>query len=130
MSGTFLASSLSQAYYSLFLLPLLVTVVRAGSVMRSPVAWVAVCLFAGQVSWTFPGYPGLTHGFGVAQFTLAWALLFVVLVTWVLRSAPSSRPAPSSLAVPATRQDPPDVRSDTVAIPVVPDERAPVAAGV
>lgn len=85
--ATFLASSLSQAYYSLVLLPVLLTVVRAGSALRSPVAWVAVYGFAIQDSLRIPVPPGWATHYGVGRFTVGWLLLFAVLVVWALRPA-------------------------------------------
>jgi arabinofuranan 3-O-arabinosyltransferase len=85
--GTCLTSSLSQAYYSLFLLPVLLTVVRAGSAVRTPAAWLAVYLFAAQDSWTLPRHPGWMEQFGHWRWTAGWVLLFAVLVTWALVGA-------------------------------------------
>ena len=83
--ATFLASSLSQAYYSLVLVPLLLTVVRAGSALRSPVAWVAVYLFAIQDSGRIPVPPGWAMHYGFGRFPVGWLVLFAVLVVWALR---------------------------------------------
>lgn len=87
--ATFLVSSLSQAYYSLFLVPFFLTVARAGSALRTPVAWVAVYLFAAQDSWSIPRSPGWTETFGVIRWPLGWVLLFGVAVLWALRAAPA-----------------------------------------
>lgn len=89
--ATFLASSLSQAYYSLLLVPLLVTVVRAGSALRTPLAWVAVFLFAARDSWSIPRSPGWTETFGDVRWTSGWVILFAVLVVWALRVRPRPR---------------------------------------
>lgn len=89
--GTFLVSSLSQAYYSLLLVPLLITVVRAGSAVRTPAAWVAVYLFAAQDSWTPDRHPGWTEQFGVVRWTSGWTILFGVLVVWTLRAPRTGR---------------------------------------
>jgi arabinofuranan 3-O-arabinosyltransferase len=109
--ATFLASSLSQAYYSLFLVPLLLTVVRPGSALRTPVAWVAVYLFATQDSWRIPVPEqwAMTYGFG--RVAVGWLVLFAVLVAWALRTAPVRRAQPDaadrvsgSVPVPRDRQ--------------------------
>jgi arabinofuranan 3-O-arabinosyltransferase len=89
--ATFLGSSLSQAYYSLLLVPLLLTVARAGSPLRSPLVWVSVWLFAAQDSWSIPRSPGLTEHFGTARWTVGWAILFGVLALWALRQSPPER---------------------------------------
>ena len=86
--GTFMASSLSQAYYSVLLVPLLVTVVRAGSAVRTPAAWVAVYLFAAPDSWAPDRHPGWTQDFGDLRWTAGWAILFAVLVAWTLVRVP------------------------------------------
>lgn len=85
--ATFLASSLSQAYYSLILVPVLLTVVRAGSALRSPVAWVAVYLFATLDSWRIPVPAGWDMHYGFGRFPVGWLVLFAVLVVWALRPA-------------------------------------------
>ena len=82
--ATFLASSLSQAYYSVVLLPVLLTVVRAGSALRSPVAWVAVYLFATLDSLRIPVPSGWDMHYGFSRFPVGWLLLFAVLVVWAL----------------------------------------------
>jgi arabinofuranan 3-O-arabinosyltransferase len=89
--ATCLASSLSQGYYSLFLLPLLAAAVRAGSAMRTPVAWVSVWLFAAQDSWALLGHPESSEAFRVYRYPLGWAVLLVVLVAWTLRRVPPER---------------------------------------
>ncbi|WP_091941491.1 glycosyltransferase 87 family protein [Trujillonella endophytica] len=113
----FLSGSLSQAYYSLFLVPLLVTVVRAGSAMRSPAAWFAVCLFTGPNHWTFPGSPGLTDTVDVARWPVGWSILFGVLVVWAWRQA-----RPGVPDVPA----PPEEPQDTVVLPPLPRHGRPI----
>ena len=95
--ATFLASSLSQAYYSLFLVPALLTVVRAGSALRTPVAWVAVYLFATLDSWRIPVPPGWAMHYGVGRWTIGWLILFAVLVVWALRPATLRREEPSTI---------------------------------
>ena len=86
--GTFMASSLSQAYYSVLLVPLLLTVVRAGAAVRTPAAWIAVYLFAAPDSWTPDRHPGWTQDFGDLRWTAGWAILFSVLVAWSLARVP------------------------------------------
>ena len=95
--ATFLASSLSQAYYSLVLVPVLLTVVRAGSAVRSPVAWVAVYLFATMDSWRIPVPPEWELHYGFGRFPVGWLLLFAVLVAWALRPATLRREEPSTI---------------------------------
>jgi arabinofuranan 3-O-arabinosyltransferase len=94
--ATFLASSLSQAYYSLFLVPVLLTVVRAGSALRTPVAWLAVYLFGTQDSWQLPLPPEWTVHVGVSRWPIGWLVLFAVLVVWALRPATPRREEPAA----------------------------------
>jgi arabinofuranan 3-O-arabinosyltransferase len=101
--ATFLASSLSQAYYSVVLVPLLLTVVRPGSALRSPVAWVAVYLFATSDSWRIPVPPGWELHYGFGRFPVGWLILFAVLVVWALRPSTLRREAPG---VDPRRQEP------------------------
>jgi arabinofuranan 3-O-arabinosyltransferase len=55
MLGTLLASSFAWANYGIYLLPLLVTVVRRDSLVRSWPAWVGVYLFATDDPWHIDG---------------------------------------------------------------------------
>lgn len=89
--ATFLAGSLSQGYYSLFLVPLLVAAVRAGSALRSPAAWASVWLFATPDSWALLGHPEASEAFRVYRYPLGWAVLLAVLVAWTLRSVAPER---------------------------------------
>lgn len=59
MLGTLLASSFAWANYGIYLLPLLVTVVRRDSLVRSWPAWVGVYLFATADPWHVEGLTGL-----------------------------------------------------------------------
>jgi len=59
MLGTLLASSFAWANYGIYLLPLLVTVVRRDSLVRSWPAWVGVYLFATDDPWHIDGVTGV-----------------------------------------------------------------------
>jgi arabinofuranan 3-O-arabinosyltransferase len=106
--GTFMVSSLSQAYYSVLLVPVLLTVVRAGSAVRTPAAWVALYLFAAPDSWAPDRHPGWTEDFGNLRWTAGWAILFGVLVAWTLFRVPRTgrtvEDAPLGTAAPARRE--------------------------
>jgi arabinofuranan 3-O-arabinosyltransferase len=80
--ATFLSSSLSEGYYSMLLLPLLATALRAGSPMRNPVSWLAVYLFLTLDSWSVPQLPGLSADFAMSRWTVGWLVLFVLLARW------------------------------------------------
>lgn len=83
--ATFLGASLSQTYYSLLLIPMLLTVVRVQSPMHSWVAWLGMYLFATSDSWALPDQPGLTEAYNRSQGLVGWALVFGVVVVWALR---------------------------------------------
>ncbi len=104
--ATFLGASLSQMYYSILLLPLLLTVIRSTSPMYSPVAWLGVYLFSSLNYWALPGRPGPTEAFAVSRATIGWILLFGVLAVWALRRPQVARPASSSLLDDAEGSDP------------------------
>src|SRR3712207_2943940 len=59
MLGTVLASSFAWANYSLYLLPLLITVARRDSLVRSWPAWAGVYLFATHDAWHIEDLPEL-----------------------------------------------------------------------
>jgi arabinofuranan 3-O-arabinosyltransferase len=121
--ATFLAGSLSQAYYSLFLVPLLLTVTRAGSALRTPAAWVAVGLSMGPRTPTVPGSAEVTEVVDLLRWTTGWIVLFAVLVSWALRQAPPGGPAASEEP---GGQDP----AHTVGTTVPAEERTVAGAGV
>ncbi|WP_051515754.1 glycosyltransferase family 87 protein [Candidatus Blastococcus massiliensis] len=87
--ATFLSSSLSQAYYALFLVPLLMSVVRPGSPMRNPLAWVAVLLFTEAGRQVLDGST-VPDAFAVSRVAAGWGLLLVVVLVWTLRRRTTS----------------------------------------
>lgn len=101
--ATFLGNSLSQAYYSLILVPVLLTAVRAGSALRWPVAWVAIYLFATLDSWRIPVPPGWAMPYGLGRFPVGWLILFAVLVVWALRPATLRREEPGATCIAGSR---------------------------
>jgi arabinofuranan 3-O-arabinosyltransferase len=104
--GGLLASSFSWANYSLYLLPLLVTVVRAGSLVRTWPAWAAVFLL-----WTADPWPALELGETVEavvglRTTWGWLLLLAACVWSALRPTSTSRRHAPTGRGPATDHDP------------------------
>ncbi len=90
--GALLASSFSWANYSLYLLPLLVTVVRAGSLVGTWPAWAGVFLI-----WTADAWPELGLGEPVdtvvgLRTTWGW-LLLLAACAWCALRTPPARPA-------------------------------------
>ncbi|WP_245797223.1 glycosyltransferase family 87 protein [Corynebacterium aquilae] len=101
LCGVFFLSSLGQMYYSMLLFPLLFTVLRARSVMHTPVAWVAAYLFLTPEHWVINDYERVSVLADYAKPTFGWALLLVVIsttaVTWWLsdrRPPAATQPAP------------------------------------
>jgi len=81
--GVFLVSSLSETYWSIVVLPLLLTVVRPSSPMHSWVAWLGVYLFATQDVWpTQPLLPHVGQAFAQLHPTVGWLLLLLAVVSW------------------------------------------------
>jgi hypothetical protein len=117
--ATWLAASLSEGYYSMLLVPVLLTVITPGSPVASPLTWFAVWLFGGLDRWDTgssrnvdpefarPGWGGgggprwgnpferdVPNDFERSRWTAGWLLLYAVLVVWAFRthrSPPSQR---------------------------------------
>lgn len=81
LAGSFLLGSLGQQYYSMLLLPLLVTVLLPNSVMRNWPVWVAVYLFASFDSWYTTRFRLTGETLQYLRGTLGWTLLIVVVFT-------------------------------------------------
>lgn len=83
--GVFFLSSLGQMYYSMFLFPLVMTVVGRFSPMHNPLAWLAAYGIFSSDSWIdserFP-----TEGMWIQYLlpTLGWATLILVMATFAL----------------------------------------------
>ena len=75
MLGTLLASSFSWANYSIYLLPLLVTVGRRDSLVRTWPAWAGVYLFATTDAWSLDGLTGVPDLLLRLLPTWGWLLL-------------------------------------------------------
>jgi len=92
LTAMYLASSLSETYYSMTLLPALLLVARrAGSPLRNPLAWFAVYGFFAFDLWTLPQAPNRSMDLAFSRTAIAWSLLLVVIVVWTLRHAPRGR---------------------------------------
>lgn len=103
--ATFLASSLSQGYYSMLLLPLLVTALSPRSPMRHPLSWLGAYLCLTLDTWWLPQLGSLNADFAVARWTAGWLLLFAVVVTWAWRqgAAGVGQTAPETAGVTGDR---------------------------
>lgn len=78
LATTFLVGSLGQGYYSMLLFPLLMTVVRPGSVMRNWPAWAAVYACMSFDSFFSKKWDWLGRYMEYGAVTLGWGLLMVV----------------------------------------------------
>ncbi|MFD1814004.1 glycosyltransferase family 87 protein [Rhodococcus gannanensis] len=79
LCGSFLLGSLGQMYYSMMLLPLLMTVVLRNSVMRNWPAWLAVYGFMSLDSWLSGRFPATGRAAEYMKTTLGWSLLLLVI---------------------------------------------------
>lgn len=83
MVGIFFLSSLGQQYYSMWLFPLIFTVVLPRSVFHSVGAWVAAFLFLAPVSWTSHAHPDAGRWMNFFSGTVGWSLLIVIIFACV-----------------------------------------------
>jgi arabinofuranan 3-O-arabinosyltransferase len=88
---TMLAASLSETYWSVLLLPLLLTVVRPSSPMHSWLAWVAVYLFASLDEWIPRQHQALGVDFQHLSVVLGWGLLLTLTAVWAVRRSRTAR---------------------------------------
>jgi arabinofuranan 3-O-arabinosyltransferase len=79
MTASFLLPSLGQMYYSMMLLPLLMSVVLKNSVMRNWPAWLAVYGFMTFDSWWSNRWPTFGRAAEYTKSTLGWSLLLIVI---------------------------------------------------
>ena len=82
--GVFLISSLGQMYYSMLLLPMFFTVLRARSVMHSPIAWLGVYFCMSLDEWMSDRWVWPGRVFEYSRGTIGWGLLLVSIVTTVV----------------------------------------------
>ncbi|MTD91395.1 glycosyltransferase family 87 protein [Corynebacterium hiratae] len=105
MVGIFFLSSLGQQYYSMWLIPMLFTVVLGRSVFHSWGAWLAAFLFLAPLEWTSTSMPTAAHWMSVFIATIGWGLLIVVTAAsvagWWSAERGASRQAQSSDKIPA-----------------------------
>ncbi|MDQ4020072.1 MAG: DUF2029 domain-containing protein [Actinomycetota bacterium] len=86
MLGTFLVATLSEMYWSVLLLPLILSVCRPSSPMHTWPAWLAVYLFATLDIWAAPQWsPMIAEYYIQLHPTAGWALLLIVLAVWTRR---------------------------------------------
>ncbi|QTJ69844.1 DUF2029 domain-containing protein [Rhodococcus sp. ZPP] len=99
LTGSFLLGSLGQMYYSMMLVPLLLSVVLPNSVMRNWPAWLAVYGFLSYDSWLSGRFPEAGRAAEYMKTTLGWSLLLIVIFGVLLhRRLAARRVAPASPA--------------------------------
>ena len=92
LAGVFLVSSLGQMYYSMMLIPIMLTVVLDKSLVRTWPAWVAAYAFFFPDNWESERWPYYGRVLEFAHPTLGWLLLlFTVLVVLLWRRADPER---------------------------------------
>ncbi|VFB06762.1 arabinofuranosyl transferase C [Corynebacterium striatum] len=78
MVGIFFLSSLGQQYYSMWLFPMLFTVLLPRSVFHTWGAWAAAFFFLAPVEWSSTHWPVAGSWMTVFTATIGWGLLIVV----------------------------------------------------
>ena len=78
MVGVFTLSSLGQQYYSMWLFPMIFTVLLSRSAFHSWPAWLAAVLFLIPNSWTSSLWPDFGRWIGTYIGTIGWVLLISV----------------------------------------------------
>lgn len=100
--GLFLAGSLSETYWSILLLPLVLSVCRPASPMHCWPAWVGVYLFTSQDAWG--PLPGTAEYWSQLHAPLGWLVLLLVVCAWTWRrhrESPAAAEAAAAAAVAA-----------------------------
>jgi len=85
MAGVFLVSTLGQMYYSMLLIPLLLTVVLEGSFVRNAFAWIAAYGFFTMDGWESSRWPSLGRVAEYMHPTIGWLLMLLtvfVIAVW------------------------------------------------
>ncbi|SOE00035.1 glycosyltransferase family 87 protein [Blastococcus haudaquaticus] len=100
MLGTMLASSFSWANYGIYLLPLLLTAARPGSLVRSWPAWAGVYLFTTTNAWHIEDLTGLPDVLLRLLPLWGWLLLLGTCAVAALRSPPPGAPEPAGAVRP------------------------------
>lgn len=79
LTAFFLLSSLGQQYYSMMLIPFLMTVVLRNSVLRNWPAWLAVFGFMSYDKWLIDRWQSAGRALEYLRVTFGWALLLIVV---------------------------------------------------
>ncbi|MCQ9676194.1 glycosyltransferase family 87 protein [Corynebacterium sp. BF-R-2] len=97
MVGIFFLSSLGQQYYSMWLFPMMFTVLLTRSAFHSWGAWLAAILFLGPFEWTSSSMPTAAQWMSVFIATIGWGLLIIVTASsvagwWTAERSTGPRP--------------------------------------
>lgn len=84
ISGVCLLSSLGQAYYSMMLLPAILTVLRPLSPMHVAPVWVGIVIFYSPLQWAESNFPDLGANLDIVLVTIAWSIFIVSIAAWVV----------------------------------------------
>ena len=77
--ASWLVLSLGQGYYSMMLLPFLMSVVLSNSVIRNWVAWLAIYGFMSADKWLMWHWPTTGRALEYLRVTYGWCLMLVVV---------------------------------------------------
>lgn len=106
LTAVFLVSTLGQMYYSMLLIPTMLTVVLSESLVRNAPAWIAAYGFFTMDNWESARWPAHGRALEFLHPTLGWLLLLitiaVVLVWRYYDPARQDRIAPSATGVGST----------------------------
>lgn len=78
IAGVLVLGSLGQMYYSMFLFPMLMTVVLRNSVLRNWPAWVAIFGFMSYDKWLSDRWQSVGRTLEYLRTTFGWGLLLIV----------------------------------------------------
>ncbi|APA99870.1 DUF2029 domain-containing protein [Nocardia seriolae] len=78
ITAVMLLGSLGQMYYSMFLFPMLMTVVQRNSLLRNWPAWLAIFGFMSYDKWLSDRWQSLGRDLEYLRTTFGWGLLLIV----------------------------------------------------
>ena len=84
LTGVFLLSSLGQMYYSMLLVPMLLTVVRYRSAMHNPVVWLGVYFCLSADHWHSDRFHTIGRAMENIRATVGWSAIIIAVATTVV----------------------------------------------
>ncbi len=79
MTAEFILASLGQQYYSIYIYPLIMTVVMSQSLIRNWPAWLAIFGFVSYDKWLLYRSPSLGRDLEYLRVPFGWSLLLIVV---------------------------------------------------